>query len=96
MTQDLAQIAPKIVSVLFENDRISVLDFKFKKGDSTPMHSHPPNYVYALKTGRFNTISLDGQLITVEMKQGESSFIDGNTHSVQYLPSGELLQVELK
>lgn len=96
MTQDAAQVAPKIVSVLFENDRIRVLDFRFKKGDSTAMHSHPANYVYALKSGKFQSVSPDGRSVTVEMKQGESSFIEANTHAVTYLSSGELLQVELK
>ena len=96
MTSDAAEVAPKIVKVLFENDRIRVLDFKFKKGDKTAQHSHPANFVYALETGKFTSVAPGGKSTTVKMEKGESSFSEANTHAVEYLSSGELLQVELK
>jgi beta-alanine degradation protein BauB len=96
MMPDALQVAPQVVSVVLENDRIRVLDFKFRKGDKTAMHSHPANFVYALETGTFRSTSPDGKSTTVTMKKGDSSFSERNTHSVEYLTSGELLQVELK
>jgi quercetin dioxygenase-like cupin family protein len=85
-----------LVRVVFENDRIRVLDFKFKKGQKTAMHAHPANFVYALKSGKFTSIAPDGRPTTVTMKKGESSFSEANIHAVEYLTAGELLQVELK
>lgn len=93
---DALQVAPKVVRVLFENDRIRVLDFKLKKGDKTAPHSHPANFVYALESGTFTSVSPDGKSTTVKMKKGDSSFSEANTHSAEYLTSGELLQVEPK
>jgi len=96
MAPEIMQVAPKLVSVVFENDRIRVLDFRFKKGDKTAMHSHPANFVYALQSGTFNSISPEGKSTTVKMKKGDASFSEANTHAVEYVSPGELLQVELK
>jgi quercetin dioxygenase-like cupin family protein len=41
MEQDLVKVAPKICKVLLENDRVRVLEIRFKPGGKLPMHSHP-------------------------------------------------------
>ena len=46
--QDAASVAPKIVSVEYENESIRVLRVKFAAHDRLEMHSHPSLVVVAL------------------------------------------------
>ncbi len=96
MTQDVVQVAPKSTKVLFENEKIRVLEMRFKKGQKLAMHSHPQNFVYAVTAMRFKSISEDGKSNTVRMKKGESSYSEGSTHAIESQTPGVLLQVEVK
>jgi quercetin dioxygenase-like cupin family protein len=96
MSEDVLKVAPSSAKVIFENDRIRVLQYKFKKGQKLTMHSHPANFVYALTSVKFKSISADGKTQTVKMKKGESAWSDGSSHAVENLAKSVLLQVELK
>ncbi len=92
----MLKVAPRSTKVLFENDSIRVLELKFKKGQKLAMHSHPPNFVYAIAPSRFKSISREGRVETVKMKKGESAWSDGSSHAVENQTSTVLLQIELK
>ena len=96
MTPDVVQVAPKSTKVLFENDKIRVLEMKFKKGQKLAMHSHPANFVYAVTPLKFKSISESGEANIVKMKKGESSSSEGSTHAIENHTPGVLLQIELK
>ena len=96
MTPDVVQVAPKSTKVLFENDKIRVLEMKFKKGQKLAMHSHPANFVYAVTSLKFKSVSETGKTNVVKMKKGESSSSEASTHSIESHIPGVLLQVELK
>lgn len=96
MTPDVLQVAPKSTKVLFENDKIRVLEMKFKKGQKLAMHSHPANFVYAVTSLKFKSISQDGKAKIVKMKKGESSSSEPSTHAVENHIPGVLLHIELK
>ena len=45
---DMLKVAPHNTKVLFENDRVRVLETRIKPGDALPKHSHPPRVNYFL------------------------------------------------
>jgi quercetin dioxygenase-like cupin family protein len=48
---DLCTVAPGNCKVLKEDAKVRVLEFTARKGDKTPMHSHPAYVVYIVKAG---------------------------------------------
>src|SRR6266487_796431 len=42
-SQDPVPLYPENYKVLFENDRVRVLDFRLRKGATEKLHSHPAN-----------------------------------------------------
>lgn len=46
--EDMMKVAPHHTKVLFENDRVRVLETRTQPGDKLPMHSHPPRVNYFL------------------------------------------------
>ena len=96
--EDMVKIAPHNTKVLFENDRIRVLETKTKPGEKLPMHSHPARVNYFL-----NPLS---ERITYEGKQpqefnwkaGEVAFSEAVTLEVVNIgiTAGHNIVVELK
>ena len=41
MAGDAVEVAPDQYRVLFENDRVRLLEYRGQPGDKTAMHSHP-------------------------------------------------------
>jgi hypothetical protein len=97
MYPDAVQVAPKTTKVLFENNRIRVLEERFRKGQKVAMHSHPPHFAYAVTRMKFKLTGPDGKSTVVKMKQGDTGSSDKiDTHAVEnYLP-GVILIVEIK
>jgi quercetin dioxygenase-like cupin family protein len=93
---DVAKVAPRSVKILFENDKIRVMEIRFRKGQKLASHTHPANFTYAITAGKYKSVSPNGKSTTVKMKKGESGFSDGNTHTVENLSSFAFLQIELK
>jgi quercetin dioxygenase-like cupin family protein len=73
---------PKDHKVLLDNDRVRVLEFRIKPGETSEMHSHPANIVYSLGSARIIIKSPNRQSREVEMKQGEAIWSDGGLHEV--------------
>ncbi|MDV3293366.1 MAG: hypothetical protein LYZ70_03760 [Nitrososphaerales archaeon] len=96
MTATLSKVAPRAAKVLFENSRVRVLRIRLKKGETLPMHSHPPNFVYALRSTNFRSIPSRGRARRVKMSKGESGYSSGSTHAVESLSDSVILQIELK
>jgi quercetin dioxygenase-like cupin family protein len=96
MTPDVVKAGGKGAKVLYENDMVRVLELKFRKGQKLAMHSHPPNFVYAVTAVKFKSISPDGKGEIVRMKKGESSWGEASTHAVENHAPGTILQIEFK
>ncbi len=41
MAQDAAVVAPEVYKVLFENERVRILEWRDQPGQKSAMHSHP-------------------------------------------------------
>jgi hypothetical protein len=98
MAQDAAAVAPNVYTVLFENDRVRLLEARLRSGDSSALHSHPDYLIYNLEDGkvRFGGPSGEGQ--DVELKAGGVMWRDAEEHTAEGIGSGDVraLLFELK
>jgi len=79
--QDAAKVAPDKVKVLFENEKVKVLDFKLKPGEETGMHSHPNYLVYFFTDGKMQITLPDGESSESDVKAGDVRWSDAVTHN---------------
>ena len=82
MAQDLAKVSPD-AKVLFENDRVRVLDVQHQPGGKEPMHTHPAYVAYSLTNSTAKTTFPDGKTVVKERKAGEVSFGEPVTHALE-------------
>lgn len=84
--------------VVFENERVRVLDYRDKPGQKTKPHQHPDAVVYALAPFRRKLILGDGRTVVVEKKAGEVYFVKAQKHVGENIGSTDthVLIVELK
>jgi quercetin dioxygenase-like cupin family protein len=95
---DIMEVAPKDTKVLFENDRVRVLDAKRSPGATEPEHSHPPYVVYVLSETSQKITTPDGKVVEKHLRAGQVLWSEAVTHSIVYTgkTEGHLLAVELK
>jgi quercetin dioxygenase-like cupin family protein len=94
--QDAMRYGVKHLTVLAEDRKVRVLRYAPKKGDKTPIHSHPSTVVYVLKGGRVKYTMPDGSVSVSELKTGETLLRPPVTHSDEALDDVEAILVELK
>ena len=93
---DLCSVVPANCKVLKEDAKVRVLEFTARKGDKTPMHSHPPYVVYIVKAGISRFTSVDGTSAVRAPKDGEAFINPAVTHSEECLEDQIAVLVELK
>jgi beta-alanine degradation protein BauB len=96
LAQDAMQYHLKHLKVLAEDDKVRVLEYSPKKGDKTPMHSHPSAVVYVLKGGRVKYTLPDGTTTISKLKAGEALLRPPVTHSDEALDDVDSILIELK
>ena len=72
---------PGNYKVLLENDRVRVLDFRLRRGDTEAFHSHPAHVLYVLEPFTIRFRLPGGRTAIREAKAGEVLFSDAVTHS---------------
>lgn len=96
--QDVVQLAPDQVKVVFENDRVRVLQFNEPGHSKLPMHSHPA-YVTVGFTADNSKYNLpDGKTTNQRTKANDISYSKSITHAYENLSGSpsESVMVELK
>ncbi|MBI3524474.1 MAG: cytoplasmic protein [Betaproteobacteria bacterium] len=96
--QDMVKIAPHNTKVLFENDRVRVLETLTKPGEKLPMHSHLPRVNYFLNPLK-ERITYEGkQPQDFSWKAGEVAFSEAVKLEVVNIGTteGHNIVVELK
>ena len=96
--QDPLTVAPNMYKLVFENERVRVMEVTFKPGEKIAPHSHPDHYVYVLSAGKIK-ISKDGNVSNeAELKVGDVMFIPAEKHWAENTGTTEirLLVNELK
>jgi quercetin dioxygenase-like cupin family protein len=96
--QDPVKVAPDKYKVIFNNDKVRVLDVHLKAGEKSPMHSHPNYIVYSFTNGSVKFTAKDGKTADVKMKAGECMWRNAESHAVENTGKTEVhvLNIELK
>ena len=94
---DPVETNPEFYRVVFENDRVRVLEYTDRPGDRTKPHSHPDSVMYTLSSFRRRLIHGDRQ-VDVELTAGETRWLDAQTHAGENIGDTEShsIFVELK
>ncbi len=77
---DPAVTNPDLYRVVFENDRVRVLEYLDAPGDTTSPHRHPDTVMYTL--GPFSRrISSDGRQVQVDLPAGQVRWVRAQTRA---------------
>lgn len=95
---DPVPIYPENYKVLIENDRVRVMDFRLRKGDSEEFHMHPAHVLYVLEDFKVMFKFPDGHTSLREAKKGDVLFSEAVTHSPTNIGSTDAhgILIELK
>ena len=83
--------------VIFENDKVRVLEYKDKPGDKTTPHSHPDSVMITLSSFS-RKLHFEGKDLDVQKQSDEASWLPAQTHVGENTGSTEThaIFVELK
>jgi hypothetical protein len=89
---------PDKYKVVFENDRVRVLEYRDQPGQRTSPHEHPDSIMHTLSSFRRRLIAGGGESRDVTLTQGETRWLDAQTHSGENIGDTptHVLFVELK
>lgn len=79
MSLDPAVTNPEHYRVVFENERVRVLEYEDQPGDSTTPHEHPDSVMYTLSSFRRRLVS-DGAQRDVELPAGFVGWLPAQQH----------------
>ena len=98
MAGDAVSVAPDQYKVLFENDRVRVLETRYGAGQTSNLHAHPDLVAVALTPCKVQFGMGDGQTVDMELQEGEAVFVEGQDHTAKNTGTAELriILVELK
>ena len=97
MSLDPVETNPDHYKVVFENDRVRVLEYTDRPGDRTTPHAHPDSVMYTLSSFR-RRLSSGDQLREVEMPAGLTGWLPAQQHAGENIGGTDthVLFVELK
>jgi len=98
MAQDPVKLSPNNYKVRIDNDRVRVLEFHLKPGESEPMHSHPPGFVYSFDDATLRMTFPDGSKSDLQLHAGGVFWREATTHAAENIGNTEAhaLALELK
>ena len=79
MTLDPAETNPQHYKVVYENDRVRVLEYTDRPGDRTRTHEHPDSVMYALSSFR-RRLHSGGKQRDVEIAEGTTVWVPAQQH----------------
>ena len=89
---------PDKYKVIFENERVRVLEYRDAPGDATRPHRHPASVMYTLSSFERRLVGQNGESRDVALEAGTVRWLDAQVHSGENIgttPSHALF-VELK
>jgi quercetin dioxygenase-like cupin family protein len=97
MSLDPVASNPQHYTVVFENDRVRVLEYTDQPGDQTTPHQHPDSVMYTLSSFQRRLVSGEASR-QVEMKAGTAGWLPAQEHHGENIGSTptHVLFVELK
>lgn len=70
---------PELYTVVLENDRVRVLEYLDKPGDTTHRHAHPDSVMVTLSAFD-RVISAGGRQVPVHLEAGQARWLDAQEH----------------
>jgi beta-alanine degradation protein BauB len=97
MNLDPVVTNPNNYTVVFENDRVRVLEYRDQPGDRTTPHEHPDSVMYTLSSFRRRLIHGDEER-DVELAAGGAFWVPAQQHAGENIGDSEThtVFVELK
>jgi quercetin dioxygenase-like cupin family protein len=97
MSLDPSVSNPQNYQVVFENDRVRVLEYRDEPGESTTPHEHPDSVMYTLSSFRRRLVSGDDQR-EVSLTAGSVGWLPAQRHHGENIgdTSTHVIFVELK
>ena len=77
---DPLETAPDMYKLVYENDRVRVMQVTFQIGEQIAEHSHPDHFVYVLEGGNLKITKADGTVTDAELKVGDVVWINAEAH----------------
>jgi hypothetical protein len=77
---DPAVTDPDLYKVIFENDRVRVLEYRDEPGDRTNPHRHPDSVMYTLSSFR-RRVSDGSRSVDVDIPSGVVRWVGAQQHS---------------
>ena len=96
--QDPVPLYPENYTVVLENERVRVLDFRLRKGAKEDFHAHPAAITYVLAPFKIRFTFQDGTTRIREAKAGEIFYGDALTHASENIGDTDAhgLLIEMK
>jgi hypothetical protein len=79
--QDPVTTNPGKYVVIFENERVRVLEYRDRPGDKSLMHEHPDSVVYNVAPAKRRFVFLDGKTAEAELKPGQVIWNNAGKHA---------------
>ncbi len=97
MSLDPAEVSPEHYVVIFENERVRVLEYRDRPGERTVPHQHPDSVMYTLSSFR-RRIATGGRQVEVEIPAGQVRWLGAQEHAGENIGDTEThsIFVELK
>lgn len=80
VSKDPVVTDPQLYRVIFENDRVRVLEYRDRPGAKTRPHSHPDTVMYTL-TSFTRRLTSDGRQVEVQLPAGEVRWVSAQEHA---------------
>jgi beta-alanine degradation protein BauB len=95
---DPTQTDPDNYKVVFENDRVRVLEYRDEPGQKTSPHSHPDSVMVTLSGFDRRLVAENGESRQVTIPAGEVRWLDAQVHSGENIGESatHVVFVELK
>jgi quercetin dioxygenase-like cupin family protein len=97
MSHDPTVTDPNLYKVIFENERVRILEYRDQPGDRTHAHRHPDSVMVTLSAFR-RRIAAGGRSIDVELRAGETRWVGAQEHTGENIGDSEShsIFIELK
>ncbi len=97
MIQDPTQTDGDKYKVIFENEKVRVLEYTDKPGEKTHEHHHPDSLMYFLSDFK-RQLSANGKTAVIDGKQGTVSWLKEQNHTGANIGNTDthVLLIELK
>lgn len=94
---DPTEVSPELYRVIFENERVRVLEYRDHPGDHTRPHTHPDSVMVTLSSFR-RRIAAGGTSVEVKLDAGEVRWLGAQEHAGENIGDTDTVTVfvELK